>query len=38
MRIAVVGGTGHVGRETVAALSRTGHDPIVVARSTGSTS
>jgi uncharacterized protein YbjT (DUF2867 family) len=35
MRIAVVGGTGLVGRHTVAALRRAGHEPVVVARSTG---
>ncbi len=35
MRIAVVGGTGQVGRETVSALARDGHEAVVVARSTG---
>lgn len=35
MRIAVVGGTGHVGRETVAALHRSGHDAVPMSRSTG---
>ena len=35
MRIAVVGGTGAVGRLTVAALRRAQHDAVVVARSTG---
>jgi uncharacterized protein YbjT (DUF2867 family) len=35
MRVAVVGGTGLVGRHTVAALQRDGHDAVVVARSTG---
>jgi uncharacterized protein YbjT (DUF2867 family) len=33
VRIAVIGGTGLVGRHTVAALERAGHDPVVVARS-----
>jgi nucleoside-diphosphate-sugar epimerase len=35
MRIAVIGGTGVVGRHTVAALRRAGHDTVVVARSRG---
>ena len=35
MRIAVVGGTGVVGRHVVAAVSAAGHDASVVARSTG---
>jgi uncharacterized protein YbjT (DUF2867 family) len=35
MRIAVVGGTGVVGRYTVEALRRAGHDTVVVARSRG---
>jgi uncharacterized protein YbjT (DUF2867 family) len=35
MRIAVIGGTGVVGRHTVEALRRAGHDPVVVARSRG---
>src|SRR5262245_53017542 len=35
MRIAVVGGTGVIGRHTVAALQKAGHDPLVVARSRG---
>jgi uncharacterized protein YbjT (DUF2867 family) len=35
MRIAVVGGTGVIGRHTVEALRRAGHDPLVVARSRG---
>jgi hypothetical protein len=35
MRIAVVGGTGLVGRYTVEALEREGHEVIVVARSRG---
>jgi uncharacterized protein YbjT (DUF2867 family) len=35
MRIAVVGGTGFVGRHTVAALQRAGHDTVVIARSRG---
>jgi uncharacterized protein YbjT (DUF2867 family) len=35
MRIAVVGGTGLTGRYTVRALSEAGHEPVVVARSTG---
>lgn len=34
-RIAVAGGTGVVGRHVVAALSRDGHDPVVLSRSTG---
>jgi peptidoglycan/LPS O-acetylase OafA/YrhL len=35
MRVAVIGGTGLVGRQTVAALRAKGHDPVVVARSEG---
>jgi len=35
MRIAVVGGTGMVGRQVVAILRRAGHDTVVVARSVG---
>ena len=35
MRVAVVGGTGLVGRYTVETLGRAGHEPIVVARSRG---
>jgi uncharacterized protein YbjT (DUF2867 family) len=35
MRIAVVGGTGTVGRHVVEALRRRGHEPVVLARSTG---
>jgi uncharacterized protein YbjT (DUF2867 family) len=35
MRIAVIGGTGVVGRHTVEALRRAGHDTVVVARSCG---
>jgi uncharacterized protein YbjT (DUF2867 family) len=35
VRIAVIGGTGLVGRHTVDALARGGHDPVVVARSRG---
>jgi uncharacterized protein YbjT (DUF2867 family) len=35
MRIAVIGGTGLAGRHTVEALARDGHEPRVVARSTG---
>ena len=35
MRIAVAGGTGVVGRHVVTALHRAGHDPVVLARSTG---
>lgn len=35
MRIAVAGGTGTVGRPLVDALIREGHEPIVLARSTG---
>lgn len=35
MRVAVVGGTGLVGRYTVEALEQTGHDAVVVARSRG---
>jgi uncharacterized protein YbjT (DUF2867 family) len=34
-RVAVVGGTGLVGRHVVAALGRAGHDAVVLARSTG---
>ena len=35
MRVAVIGGTGLVGRQTVAALRSTGHDPVPVSRSSG---
>jgi uncharacterized protein YbjT (DUF2867 family) len=35
MRIAVIGGTGAVGRHTVDALRRAGHDTVVAARSRG---
>lgn len=35
MRVAVIGGTGLVGGHTVRALRASGHDPVVVARSTG---
>ncbi|WEK12388.1 MAG: NAD(P)H-binding protein [Candidatus Microbacterium phytovorans] len=35
MRIAVIGGTGTVGREVVAAAHARGHDAVVLARSTG---
>ncbi len=35
MRVAVIGGTGAVGRHTVDALRRGGHEAVVVARSTG---
>jgi uncharacterized protein YbjT (DUF2867 family) len=35
MRIAVIGGTGTAGRQTVEALRRAGHDAVVVARSRG---
>jgi uncharacterized protein YbjT (DUF2867 family) len=35
MRVAVIGGTGLVGRHTIRALHRAGHDAVVVARSTG---
>ena len=35
MRIAVIGGTGTVGRHTVGALRRAGHDTVVVSRSRG---
>jgi uncharacterized protein YbjT (DUF2867 family) len=35
MNIAVIGGTGVVGRHTVAALRRAGHDTVTVARSSG---
>jgi uncharacterized protein YbjT (DUF2867 family) len=35
MRIAVIGGTGLVGRHTVESLRKAGHDTIVVARSRG---
>jgi uncharacterized protein YbjT (DUF2867 family) len=35
MRVAVVGGTGVVGQHVVAALSEAGHEPVVIARSTG---
>jgi uncharacterized protein YbjT (DUF2867 family) len=35
MRVAVIGGTGLVGRHTIRALRHAGHDTVVVARSTG---
>ncbi len=35
MRVAVAGGTGVVGRHVVASLAAAGHDPVVLARSTG---
>ncbi len=35
MRVAVAGGTGTVGRHTVTALHALGHQPVVIARSTG---
>jgi uncharacterized protein YbjT (DUF2867 family) len=35
MRIAVAGGTGAVGRHVVSAISARGHEPVVLARSTG---
>ncbi|HVV30398.1 MAG TPA: NmrA family transcriptional regulator [Mycobacteriales bacterium] len=35
MRVAVIGGTGRIGRRTVTALRRTGHDPVAVSRSGG---
>ena len=35
MRIAVIGGTGGVGRHTVAAAERAGHETVVVSRSRG---
>jgi uncharacterized protein YbjT (DUF2867 family) len=35
MTVAVVGGTGLVGQHVVDALRRSGHEPVVVARSTG---
>lgn len=35
MRVAVIGGTGLVGRHTIAALRRDGHRPVVIARSQG---
>ncbi len=35
MRVAVAGGTGLVGRYTVEALERTGHDAVVISRSHG---
>lgn len=35
MRVAVIGGTGNIGRLTVTALRQSGHDPVVVARSHG---
>ncbi len=38
MRVAVVGGTGLVGRYTVEALEREGHEAVVIARSRGLTS
>jgi uncharacterized protein YbjT (DUF2867 family) len=35
VRVAVIGGTGLTGRHVVDALTRAGHEPVVVARSTG---
>jgi uncharacterized protein YbjT (DUF2867 family) len=35
VKIAVAGGTGLVGRQTVEAVRRVGHDPVVLARSVG---
>ena len=35
MKTAVAGGTGLVGRQTVEAVRRVGHDPVVLARSAG---
>lgn len=35
MRVAVVGGTGVVGRQVVSALRAAGHEPVVIARSAG---
>ena len=35
MKIAVVGGTGAVGRRVVEEVTRTGHEPVVLSRSTG---
>jgi uncharacterized protein YbjT (DUF2867 family) len=35
VKIAVAGGTGLVGRPTVEAVRRVGHDPVVLARSAG---
>jgi nucleoside-diphosphate-sugar epimerase len=35
MKIAVAGGTGVAGRPTVEALRALGHEPVVIARSTG---
>jgi uncharacterized protein YbjT (DUF2867 family) len=35
MRVAVVGGTGTVGRHTVEALRATGHDPVPISRASG---
>ena len=35
MKIAVAGGTGLVGRQTVEAVRRVGHDAVVLARSVG---
>lgn len=35
MRIAVAGGTGTVGHPLVEELRRAGHEPVVLARSTG---
>ena len=35
MKVAVVGGTGVVGRHVVTALKSAGHDPAVLTRSTG---
>lgn len=35
MRVAVIGGTGLVGRAVVSALQRSGHDPVTVSRAQG---
>ncbi|MBB5802879.1 uncharacterized protein YbjT (DUF2867 family) [Saccharothrix ecbatanensis] len=35
MKVAVAGGTGVVGRKVVEALTRAGHDPVVLSRSSG---
>ncbi len=35
MRIAVVGATGRIGRRTVAAITRLGHEPVPISRSAG---
>src|SRR5690242_14061388 len=35
MKVAVAGGTGLAGRHVVAALANDGHEPVVLARSTG---